>query len=103
MKITIQGQDYTNALDTTNPLTIERKLNEPSVCKLWLSLPGDGCLAMPSRSQSMSVTADAGTQYFSGYIAVSPLREYAGLAMDGPRYRIAIEALSDEMLLNQLQ
>ena len=31
MKITIQGQDYTAALDAVHPLTIERKLNEPSV------------------------------------------------------------------------
>ena len=30
MKITIQGQDYTAALDAARPLTIERKLNEPS-------------------------------------------------------------------------
>jgi hypothetical protein len=38
---------------------------------------------------------------FTGYIAVSPLPEYAGLAMEGPRYRIAIQALSDELLLDQ--
>ena len=44
MKITIQGQDYTSALDAAQPLTIERKLNEPSVCQLWLSLPVDGTL-----------------------------------------------------------
>ena len=47
MKITIHGQDYTAALDAARPLTIERKLNEPSVCQLWLSLPPDGSLAMP--------------------------------------------------------
>ena len=41
MKITIQGQDYTAALDAARPLTIERKLNEPSVCQLWLSLPAN--------------------------------------------------------------
>ena len=39
MKITINGQDYTAALDAARPLTIERKLNEPSVFQLWLSLP----------------------------------------------------------------
>ena len=52
MKITIQGQDYTAALDAARPLTIERKLNEPSVCQLWLSLPANGSLATPSRNQS---------------------------------------------------
>ncbi|MGA2847795.1 MAG: hypothetical protein ABSE46_02280 [Terracidiphilus sp.] len=102
MKITIQGQDYTAALDATGPLTIERKLNEPSVCQLGLILPANGSLATPSRNQYLTVTGDDGTVYFTGYIAASPLQEYAGLALEGPRYRIAIEALSDEVLLDQL-
>jgi len=61
MKITIQGQDYTAGLDATKPLTIERKLNEPSVCQLWLSLPMDGSLATPSRNQYLTVVGDDGT------------------------------------------
>ena len=102
MKILIQGQDYTPALDAAQPLTIERKLNEPSICQLWLSLPSDGSLPAPSRNQHMLVTGDDGTDYFTGYIAVTPLPEYAGLGIEGPRYRIAIQALSDEILLDQL-
>ena len=47
MKITINGQDYTPALDNARPLTIERKLNEPTYCQLWLGLPTSGNLAMP--------------------------------------------------------
>ena len=101
MKITINGQDYTVALDAARPLTIERKLNEPSVCQLWLSLATNGNLSMPLRNQSILVTGDDGTYYFTGYIAVTPLPEYAGLALEGPRYRIAIQALSDELLLDQ--
>jgi hypothetical protein len=101
MKITINGQDYTATLDAARPLTIERKLNEPSVCQLWLSLATNGSLPMPLRNQSLSVMGDDGTYYFTGYIAVSPLPEYAGLAIEGPRYRIAIQALSDELLLDQ--
>ncbi len=102
MKITIQGQDYTAALDAVRPLTIERKINEPSLCQLWLSLPANGSLAAPSRFQSLAVTGDDGTIYFTGYIAVSPLPEYAGLGLEGPRYRTAIQAVSDELLLDQL-
>lgn len=102
MKITIQGQDYTTALDGARPLTIERKLNEPSVCQLWLSLPVSGSLTLPVRNQALDVIGDDATTYFTGYIAVSPLPEYAGLALEGPRYRIAIQALSDELLLDQL-
>jgi hypothetical protein len=102
MKITIQGQDYTLVLDAVRPLTIERKLNEPSVCELWLSLPADGTLQAPTRLQSLSVTGDDGTTYFTGYVAVTPLPEYAGMGVEGPRYRMAIQALSDEILLDQV-
>jgi len=89
-------------LDAAHPLTIERKLNEPSVCQLWLSLPANGGLASPSRYQSLAVTGDDGTPYFTGYIAVSPLPEYSGLGLEGPRYRTAIQAVSDELLLDLL-
>jgi hypothetical protein len=102
MKITIQGQDYTAALDTVRPLTIERKLNEPSICERWLSLPANGGVAAPSRYQPIAVTGDDGTTYFTGYIVVNPLPEYAGLGLEGPRYRTAIQAVSDEILLDQL-
>jgi hypothetical protein len=102
MNIVIQGQDYTAALDAAHSLTIERKLNEPSLCQLWLSLPVNGCLQTPLRNQSLLVNGDDGTIYFTGYIAVSPLPEYTGVGIEGPRYRIAIQALSDELLLDQL-
>jgi hypothetical protein len=102
MKIMIQGRDYTSALDAARPLTIERKLNEPTICQLWLTLPSGNNPPAPSRNQSISVTGDDGTQYFTGYIAASPLPEYAGLGIEGPRYSTSIQALSDEMLLDQL-
>lgn len=102
MKITINGQDYTSALDAARPLTIERKLNAPSICQLWITLAANVTLAGPARYQSLAVTGDDGTVYFTGYIAVSPLPEYAGLGLEGPRYRTAIQAVSDELLLDQL-
>ncbi len=102
MKITIQGQDYSAWLDAIHPLTIERKLNEPTVCQFWLSLASQGGVATPVRGQSIVVTGDNGTPYFTGYVACTPLPEYAGLAMDGPRYRIAVRAISDEFLMDQL-
>ncbi|MGC9158288.1 MAG: hypothetical protein ACP5FH_04805 [Terracidiphilus sp.] len=102
MQITINKQDYTAALDAARPLSIERKINEPSSCQLWITLPSNGSLSTPERYQSLAIIGDDGTNYFTGYIAVSPLPEYAGFAMEGPRYRIAIQALSDEILLDQL-
>ena len=102
MKITINEQDYTSALDAAHPLTIARSLNAPSTCQLWLSLPANCGIATPSRNQSISITGDDGSCYFTGYIAATPLPEYAGIAMEGPRYRIAIQAVSDELLLDQV-
>lgn len=100
MKITIGEQDYSSALDAARPLTIERKLNEPSVCRLWLTLPA-GTQSALGRNQSVAIAGDDETVYFTGYVAATPLLEYAGLGIEGPRYRIAIEAISDECLLDQ--
>ncbi|MGB6831288.1 MAG: hypothetical protein WBE41_24785, partial [Terracidiphilus sp.] len=99
MKITIQGQDYTAMLDASRQLTIERKLNEPSVCQLWLNIPANNTLPEPSRFQALAIAGDNGTTYFTGYIAVSPLAEYAGIGVEGPRYRTQIQAVSDELIL----
>jgi hypothetical protein len=105
MKIAIDGLDYSGALDAARALTIERKLNEPSTCRLWLSLlpaiaPNAAALAVPLRNQALVVTGDDGTVYFTGYLAVSPLAEYAGLGMAGPLYRYELQAVSDEILLD---
>jgi hypothetical protein len=101
MILIIDNLDYTSALDAARPLSIERTLNAPSVCQFRLALPQDGSLPAPARLQPISVTGDNGIVYFTGYIAATPLPEYAGLAIEGPRYRLAVEAVSDEILLDQ--
>ena len=101
MKITIAGQDFTSALDADHPLSIERKLNEPSVCQLWITPPAGASPAIV-RNQSLQIIGDDGTYYFTGYVAATPMPEYAGLGLEGSRYRIAIQAISDEYLLDQL-
>jgi hypothetical protein len=98
MKIAIGGLDYSAGLDAVRPLEIERRLNEPSVCRFWVTLPGG--LAVPLRNQSLAVTGDDGTVYFTGYLAVSPMPEFAGLGIAGPVYRYALQAVSDEILLD---
>src|SRR3569833_2275604 len=100
MKITISGRDYSSALDAAYPLTIERRLNEPSVCRLLLTLPKRNPSTLV-RNQSVCIAGDDGTEYFTGYVAATPMPEYAGLGIDGPRYRIEIQAVSDECLLDQ--
>ena len=102
MKITIQGQDFTSALDQAHPLTVKRTLNEPSVCELWVSLPANSTLVAPVRNQQITVEGDNGTVYFTGYIAATPMPEYAGISLTGPMYRLAIQAVSDELLLDQI-
>lgn len=100
MKIAIDNSDYTAALDAVRPLTIERKLNEPSTCRFWLTLAMGGALAVPLRNQAVAITGDDGTVYFTGYLAVSPLPEYVGLGLAGPVYRLELQAVSDEILLD---
>ena len=73
MKITIHGMDFSAALDAAYPLTIERRLNESTVCQFGLSLPAGGSLATPVRNQAVAVTGDDGTSYFTGYIAFAPV------------------------------
>lgn len=102
MKVAIHGTDYTTTLDAEKPLTIERKLNEPTVCQLALSLPPDGSLPTPLRNQYVVITGDDGTTYFTGYIVATPMPLYAGAGMCGPVYRTMIQAISDEVLLDQL-
>jgi hypothetical protein len=101
MILTINNCDYSAALDAAIPLTIERALNAPTVCQFALMLPQDGSLAAPARFQPVSISGDDGVIYFTGYLAATPLPEYAGLALEGPRYRFAIRAVSDEILLDQ--
>lgn len=102
MNITIQGQDYSSALDAARPLTIERKLNTPSLCEFWLSLPTDRSLAVPQRFQSLAVEGDDGTVFFTGYIAATPMPQYAGVSLEGPHFRAVIQAVSEEVLLDEV-
>jgi hypothetical protein len=102
MRVRIQGTDYTAALDALHPLTIERNLNQPSLCQLYLALPTDGGLPAPARNQYVVVTGDDGTLYFTGYVAATPPPVYAGIGIQCPQYRTAIHAVSDEILLDQV-
>jgi hypothetical protein len=102
MKITINGQDYTTALDAAYPLTIERKLNQPSQCKFWLVLPSDETLGIPDRNEYIAITGDDGTLLFKGCILATPLPEYIGAGLLGPRYRLAVVALGDESLFEAM-
>jgi hypothetical protein len=91
---------YTPALDTSQPFRIERALNQPSICAGLLCLAGTS-LAVPARRGRVTVASDSGTVLFTGYLATEPVSEYAGQASEGPVYRLAFSAVSDEWLLDK--
>ena len=104
MKLTIDNLDghgpvdYTAALDASAPLKIARALNTPSRCHGLLTLSGQ---ASPARRGRVIITADNGSVLFTGYIATSPVEEYAGDGLTGPIFHTAFSAVSDEWLLDR--
>jgi hypothetical protein len=89
--------DYTHALSGAEPLTIERKLNQPSRCTLRLA---PGGLATPASGARVVVNADNGTILFTGYAIAAPARVYAGMGTTGPAYVLELSCVSDEVLFN---
>ena len=106
MRITIDNEDgrgavdYTSAVAAEEPLTVQRKLNEPSRCTAEIVL-GLQELAAPARRGRVVVTTDAGAVMFTGYLATEPVPIYAGEGATGPVYRARISAISDEWLLDK--
>jgi hypothetical protein len=103
VKITIDNLDgngvldYTGSLSGAAPLTIERKLNQPSSCVVRIA---QGGVAIPARGARVVVTADNGMVLFTGYAIAAPSRLYAGMGTTGPAYVLELSCLSDEILLD---
>jgi hypothetical protein len=99
--------DYTAAISSDPPMTIERVLNTPSRCSGMLDAgalanPGAGTtLPVPVRRGRVVVAADNGTILFTGYLATEPVQVYVGVGLAGTVYRIAFSAISDEWLLDK--
>jgi hypothetical protein len=92
--------DYSAAMDRSETFTIERTLNATSIVRGMLCLVGCS-LATPVRQARVTLTSDAGTILFTGYLATEPVAIYAGVASEGPVYRLALSAVSDEWLLDK--
>jgi hypothetical protein len=103
VKITIDNLDgngaldYTGALSSAAPLTMERKLNQPSSCVFHVA---QGSLAVPASGARIVVTADNGVVLFTGYAIAAPARVYAGMGTTGPAYVLEVSCLSDEIVLD---
>lgn len=106
MKITIDNHDGLGAVDYTTqlcagpPLLIKRTLNEPSLCAGMLEC-NDGAKA-PVRGARMRVLQDDGAVLFTGIVAKEPVAVYAGAGLGGAIYTSAVNAISEEWLLNQV-
>ena len=92
--------DYSAAIDRSKPLTITRTLNAPTIVKGMLCLEGSA-LAIPTRQGRITLTSASGSTLFTGYLATEPVAIYAGVASEGPVYRLAFSAVSDEWLLDK--
>ena len=97
--------DYSAAVDRSNAteagaLAITRTLNAPSILKGALCLEGS-TLAIPVRQGRVVLASASGTILFTGYLATEPVAIYAGVASEGPVYRLAFSAVSDEWLLDK--
>ncbi len=92
--------DYSSALSADGPPGITRALNVPSLYTAMLDVNALS-LPVPVRRARIIVTADNGNTLFTGYLATEPERVYAGVATMGPVYRVLINAVSDEWLLDK--
>lgn len=91
--------DYSGTLSAKQPVTIERKLNEPSICTFGLVIVGTSPIA-PLRNGRVIVTDNNGVVLFTGYLATEPARELAGAGTTGAVYQLFATAVSDEVLLD---
>ncbi len=105
MKLTIDNLDGNGAIDysaailANKPITIARKLNEPSLCSFGLALTG-GTPEAPLRNGRVIVSDNNGIILFTGYVATEPARGLAGAGTTGAIYELLVSAISDEVLLN---
>lgn len=105
MKLTIDNLDgngpidYSGLLAAAQPIEIERKLNEPSTCAFGLATSVTGA-TIPLRNGRVIVTDNNGVVLFTGYVATEPARELTGAGTTGGIYKLALSAISDEVLLD---
>jgi len=108
VKLTIDNLDgngavnYSQAIVSTEKFTIERQLNEPSLCSFTVA-PSGLSLVMPVRHGRVVVSDNSGVVLFTGYIATEPALSVIGQSDAGGACQAQISAVSDEILLDQQQ
>jgi hypothetical protein len=110
MKVTIDNQDGKGPIDyspalcadhtTEKAVVITRALNEPTLARLLLDCASSG-LEVPAANAFVVITANNGTFIFTGYLPSAAEPIFAGYGSTGPHYRVVVNALSEDWLLNR--
>ena len=106
MRITIDNLDghgaidYSMAVCTDGPVTVRRMLNAPSRCTAELLLGTEG-FPTPGRKGRVVVSSEDGDLLFTGFLIVEPALLFLGTGSTGPAYKVRINAVSDEWLLDK--
>ncbi|MEO6964598.1 MAG: hypothetical protein ABI076_01710 [Acidobacteriaceae bacterium] len=110
MKVTIDNQDGKGPIDyslalcadqaTERAVVITRGLNQPTLASLHLDCMSHG-LPKPAANGFVVITADNGTFLFTGYLLSAAEPVFVGYNSTGPQYRVAVNALSEDWLLNR--
>ena len=109
MKVTIDNQDgkgpidYSSALcadQIENAVVITRSLNKPTLARLHLDCASSG-LEVPAINALVAITAENGTFLFTGYLPSAAEPVFVGYGSAGPHYRVLVNAVSEDWLLNR--
>lgn len=105
MRVTIDNLDglgpidYSDQLMAEGPLTVDRRLNEPSTCR-W-TMRDDSLRNRPARLGRVVVMKNDGRVLFTGYLPQEPKAVWAGAGVGGSVYRLELDATSDDWLLDR--
>ena len=110
MKLTIDNQDGKGPIDyscamcadqaTEKAVVITRALNKPTLARIHLDCASHG-LPTPAANGFVVISADNGTFLFTGYLPSAAEPIFAGYNSTGPQYRIIVNILSEDWLLNR--
>lgn len=110
VKLTIDNLDGKGPLDYSQAicaddagkktLTVTRSLNEPTLARFELDCANRG-LATPAVNAWVVITSDNGAFLFTGYVPSAPEPLFRGYGSTGPEYRVVVNALSEDWLLNR--
>jgi hypothetical protein len=105
MKLTIDNldgageTDYTALLDAEAPPKIVRRLNQAPAFKAWLACRGTGVAA--AAGSKVRLYRDSGELWFSGYLDDAPQREFAGVSLGTPVFRVLLNAKGEMLALDR--